>query len=90
MAFKKVTKTQEADFKRFGTLWESDKYKGLYIQVDDDCDLALFDKKTKKYYKVSKIGVSTPSEKAPKNAVFNLYLNLEDDKHVKFLGSDED
>lgn len=91
MSFKKLTeKDKKPNLKRVGTFWEADEFKGLYLQIDPDCDLMLYDRNTGKYYKVNRMTAKTTSGDVAPNAIFNFFVNLDNDKHVIYQGSDED
>lgn len=88
---KKTKKTTEkkSNYRRVGTIWNSDKFDGQYFSTDKECVLLYLDPETDKYYKVKQIGVFDPHEKAPEAVAANLSLDLSNEYHVEEVEDDE-
>lgn len=90
MSFKRAGDKKPGNFKRLGSLCESKEYTGVYLKLDPDCDLLYYDKMSKKYFKVLKIATKEPKKDSPAHVFLNCYVNLDNEKHVQYLGSDEE
>lgn len=89
MAFKKVDDKNIKKIRKIGVLKETTKFRGGYLEVSSECELVLYDRKEGKYYKVHKMVAKLPADDAPIQELFDIYLNLLEEQHVEYVGSDQ-
>jgi hypothetical protein len=86
---------KEAVWRNLGTIWESDKFDGQYFATQKPSsdfypgDLIFKDKQTGKYYLVKQISLFAPKDGAPRAAVSNLVLNLNNSYQVELIAEDD-
>ena len=86
MAFKRVDSNQKVKrVKSIGVLKKATKFDGFYVKIDDDCDLILYDRKSKEYFKLLRtMAILGESEKS----MFFLEVNLDSPSQVEYKGKD--
>ena len=87
---KDKTVSKKGDWKRLGSVRNSDKFDGQYVKVDDDATLIYVDPESGRYYKVKSFSIFDPHGNAPDFISANLSINLNNEYHVELADDDTD
>lgn len=72
-----------------GAIRKATSFDGFFLKIDPDCELILYDKETKEYFKVLKGVVKVSPEDDTSGTLFSLSVNLNNESQAELVGKDD-